>query len=273
MKTDFKTYLTKRILEENGFFLTDQEIQVLAEGKFLDTVKNLGVGAAITAASLMPQTSKAAAVTPNFGEKPAAVSVSVPSRKTESKIDNFWKKQDSVYSPIRGNGVLVKSNTWARNYTKFSSIKQDNKSDDQFDKKIDFTAANASGPFQISKGQGTGLDFDEAIKDALDDAVTFKIGKYISAKEQMFVKSKTSFEKGKETRDSSNEFESAIKSNLEAIVGKFKVTKVETHSGSTYVEVTAEVQIRDGSNLKGTENFYRLDNQGKFRINKQTINY
>lgn len=273
MKTDFKTYLTKRILEENGFFLTDQEIQILAEGKFLDTVKNLGVGAAITAASLMPQASKAANVTPSFGEKPAAVSVSVPSRKTESKIDNFWKKQGSTFSPIRGNGVLMKSNTWVRQFTKFSSVKKDNKSDDQFDKKIDFIAANASGPFQISKGQGSGLDFDDAIKDALDDAVTFKIGKYISAKEQSIDKSKTSIEKGKETGEWSREFESAIKSNLEAIVGKFKVTKVENQSGSTYVEVMAEVQIRDKSNLKGTENFYRLDNQGKFRINKQTINY
>lgn len=269
MKTNFENYVTKRILEENGFFLSDKEIEVLVEGKFLDNVKKLGLGAAITAASLIPQSSKAATSTADFQTKPAAVSVSVPSNKAKSEIDSFWKKQGSVYSPIRGNGILLKD--YFYNLDKTKNDMPSTKSD----MKRDFVPVQVDKSFELTQTTGSGLTYDDAVQDALSEAVRYKIGSYIHSATKSSEKyqiTKTSSEKEKGNYES--EFEDEVFSKVEGIVGKFEVVKVEQKGLNYSVKIKAEVQIREKSMArKGIENSYRLDDKGNFRTYKQTLNY
>lgn len=181
----------------------------------------------------------------------AAINTSFPGRAapsvtqsmhSPSSINRFWRESGGVYTPARGNGVLVKHNT---------NVSRDSLTDN----KVDFVPTSVTGKYTVVSVTGRGTTKEEAISDALQSAAG-KIGMRVSS----------------DTVVKNDEIEKdQITTGGEAAIGRFVVRDGKEASGLVTVEVRAEVQKHTGKS-KGTENFRRLSDDGQFRTYKQTIN-
>ena len=165
-----------------------------------------------------------------------------PSAHNANTISNFWTARGSVYTPSKGNGVVVKSGT---NVSK----------DTLTDHKIDLSATRINTPFKVTTASGMGLTEEEAIKDALLNASNYIAG--------LNVDSETLVKNDRLEKD-------RVTTTGQAVIGKFSIVDVKNDNQIVRVSIKAEVQKRIDDSPTGSEDHRRFDN-GKFRMFKTTL--
>ena len=266
MKT-FKEYaqnkdieIIKSILVEEGYEFNQEQLVALLEAGMLDRLKDSKLGKAAKGALLagalagagMGQASAQGIPTSTHASRAAAAAQDVqstgirqviPSRHSANSIESHWKQQGDSFAPRRGNGVILKGNV---NVSK----------DSLTDQTTDYAHVNTQEPFKTTTAKGMGLNLQDAIKDALQNAARYVVGSKIDAK--------TVVKNDELIKD-------RITSGTEAIVGKFEIVVVQSKDGLTSVTVKVEVQKRTNQKASGAENYRSLED-GKFRLKKTTIN-
>jgi hypothetical protein len=167
----------------------------------------------------------------------------IPSRHSANSIESHWKQQGDSFAPRRGNGVILKGNV---------NVSRDSLTDQT----TDYAHVNTQESFKTTTAKGMGLNLQDAIKDALQQAarqVVVNIDSETLVKNDELIKDR-------------------ITSGTEAIIGKFEIVDVQSKDGLTKVTVKAEVQKRTNQKASGAENFRTLNTDGKFQLKKTTLN-
>lgn len=227
----FQRYMVRKILSENGYSFTDEEIDSLIEANFLQNVRKYTAPAALALAGMSAAASPQSASAEPSLSKPS-VGVSRSSGGVErSTIDKFWHKVGNTYIPMKGNGILIKHHT---------SISFDELKDD----KNDLSFIKTADPFQTISVEGHGLNLEEAIKDALRflarEGVESKLG------------AETIVKNDELTKD-------AVWTQGEAIIGKFEILDIKENNGMFTVKLRGEIQSRKGQSAMGSERFRELN--------------
>jgi len=267
MKT-FKEYaqnkdieVIKSILVEEGYEPTAENINLVLEAGMLDRLKNSKLGKAAKGALLagalagagMGQASAQGIPTSTHASRAAAAAQDVqstgirqviPSRHSANSIESHWKQQGDSFAPRRGNGVILKGNV---------NVSRDSLTDQT----TDYAHVNTQESFKTTTAKGMGLNLQDAIKDALQQAA--RQGASVNIDSETLVKN-------------DELIKDRITSGTEAIIGKFEIVDVQSKDGLTKVTVKAEVQERTNQKASGAENFRTLNTDGKFQLKKTTLN-
>ena len=129
--------------------------------------------------------------------------------------------------------------------------------DDITDQSADYAHVNTQQPFKTTTAEGIGLNVQDAVKDALEQAGRFVVGGKVD--------SETLVKNDELVKD-------RITTGTESIIGKFQIVNVKEKDGLTRVTIKAEVQKREGQKASGAENHRSLED-GKFRLKKTTLNF
>lgn len=261
MKT-FKEYaqnkdieVIKSILVEEGYEPTAENINLVLEAGMLDRLKDSKLGKAAKGALLagaiagagMGQASAQGirqVIPSRHSAQSTGIRQVVPSRHSANSIESHWKQQGDSFAPRRGNGVILKGNV---------NVSRDSLTDQT----TDYAHVNTQESFKTTTAKGMGLNLQDAIKDALQNAASQVVGTNIDS----------------ETLVKNDELiKDRITSGTEAIVGKFEIVDVQSKDGLTRVTVKAEVQKRTNQKASGAENFRTLNSDGKFQLKKTTLN-
>jgi hypothetical protein len=265
MKT-FKEYaqnkdieVIKSILVEEGYEPTAENINLVLEAGMLDRLKDSKLGKAAKGAMLagaiagagMGQASAQGIrqVIPSRHSATQDVQSTgirqvIPSRHSANSIESHWKQQGDSFAPRRGNGVILKGNV---------NVSRDSLTDQT----TDYAHVNTQESFKTTTAKGMGLNLQDAIKDALQQAA--RQGASVNIDSETLVKN-------------DELIKDRITSGTEAIIGKFEIVDVQSKDGLTKVTVKAEVQKRTNQKASGAENFRTLNTDGKFQLKKTTLN-
>lgn len=218
-----------------------KEQETLDEG-WKDWAKAGALAGGMAAGMFAPNNADAQIRTSVPSRNTSSIQQVTPSQHSSSSISQYWTNNGGIYTPIKGNGVLIKHNLNINN-------------DSIADQKIDFVPTNVLGQYSQISAKGSGITQEEAITAALEDAAKQVVGVNIKA---------TTVVRNDELE------KDQIIANGEAAIGKFTIQDIQQKNGIITVKIRVEVQKNTGKS-QGIENFRRLGNDGQFRTYKQTI--
>ena len=248
----FKQYLKNRekeelvmILSKEGYNPKNYNLDYLIETGFLDKIGKLGKGAALAAGLAGGLVSAKEPIKPHFN--PNAYKQQMANYEQEqNSLAKFWKNDgNGSYTPIRGNSVLVKYNT---------NIENDELKDDVIDQTN--YQSNLSAKVKDINSSGTGMNEEEAIRDALRSA-----GRQVNG---VMVNTNTAVRNDVLEKDQ-------VSATGGVIVRNFKVISTNQNRGLTTIQIKAAVEIGQinqngnvGGRRAGAETFRKLSPEGKF---------
>jgi len=245
------------VLEQNGYNPDDFNIDFLIEagvlqkmgdwakekGKKFTLPMALAAGMSGFGGGMSPQSADAAIRQSTPSAQQSTTIRQVTPSKANSLTNLFSPGLGGTLVPKQGNGILVKSVTSVNNDELQGDVN-------------DFTVYNqdTSGAVNV-KSKGSGLTWEEAVKDALRQAGGQALGTHIDA--QTVVK------------NDELEKDSVVASGA-AVVHNFKITDYQQNGGIFEVSVDASVSKPSGK-FSGAEGHYKVSDTGQVTKYKDVI--